>query len=158
MLHSHSILRRQSGKPTTSCYQMKKDILAVLKIWKGYGPMLKPCCSVIKLSVAAALAVCSEPVSHPGHARDGDSSFYRRALFFAAFVPIGFVPFSSARLRLHAALEQVFDSSRKLFQLTLWIGVVCDVILAAQFLTARFSEPVLFIHAPWHIVGWVDLV
>ena len=43
-------------------------------------------CSVIKLPVAAALAVCSEPVSHPGHqqALGMGLFFYRRALFFAA--------------------------------------------------------------------------
>jgi predicted MPP superfamily phosphohydrolase len=82
--------------------------------------------------------------------------FYRRALFFAAFVPIGFVPFSYARLRLHAALEQVFDSSRTLFQVIIWLGVVCDVILASQFLTARFSEPVPVIHAPG--MSWVGSI
>jgi hypothetical protein len=38
-------------------------------------------CSVIKLPVAAALAVCSEPVSHPGHARDGTLLLSSGAVF-----------------------------------------------------------------------------
>ena len=134
---------------------MKKDILAVLKIWKGYGPMLKPFVPSSSYRWLRRWQYALNLFLILGMLGMG-LFFYRRALFFAAFVPIGFVPFSFARLRLHAALEQVFDSSRKLFQLTLWIGVVCDVILAAQFLTARFSEPVLFIHAPG--ISWVGSI
>ena len=82
--------------------------------------------------------------------------FYRRALFFAAFIPIGFVPFSYARLRLHAGLEQVFASSPTLLQFVIWLGVGCDIILISQFLTARFSEPVPVIHAPG--MSWVGSI
>ena len=82
--------------------------------------------------------------------------FYRRALFFAAFVPIGFVPFSYARLRLHAALEQLLGSSPGFFPLAIWLGVGCDLILAAQFLTARLGEPVPLLHAPG--ISWVGAI
>ena len=82
--------------------------------------------------------------------------FYRRALFFTAFVPIGFAPFSYARLRLHAALEQVLGSSSGLFRSTVWLGLACDLILAAQFLTGRWSDELPLLHAPG--VAWVGAI
>ena len=82
--------------------------------------------------------------------------FYRRALFFTAFVPIGFAPFSYARLRLHAALEQTLGSSSGLFRSTLWLGLACDLILATQFLTGRWSDELPLLHAPG--VAWVGAI
>lgn len=85
--------------------------------------------------------------------------FYRRALFFAAFVPIAFVPFSYARLRLHRAIEQLVDSASSypiLFLSSVGCGIVCDIILAAQFLTARSGEGLPVLHAPG--VSWVGAI
>ncbi|MCE2487689.1 MAG: metallophosphoesterase [Desulfurellaceae bacterium] len=82
--------------------------------------------------------------------------FYRRALFFTVLVPIGFAPFSYARLRLHAALEQALGSSGGLFRATRWLGLACDIILAAQFLTGRWSDELPLLHAPG--VSWVGAI
>lgn len=82
--------------------------------------------------------------------------FYRRALFFAAFVPIAFGPFSYARLRLHRAVEQLASSYHILFLSSVGFGIVCDIILAAQFLTARLSEPLLLLHAPG--ISWIGAI
>jgi predicted MPP superfamily phosphohydrolase len=102
--------------------------------------------------------------------------FYRRALFFTVFVPIGFVPFSYARLRLHRATERLLqvwsprrpvkvnDANRLIrkrasFTFFLWsvgFGLVCDVVLAAQFLTARWSDDLPVLHAPG--ISWVGAI
>ncbi len=82
--------------------------------------------------------------------------FYRRALYFSLFVPVGFVPFSYARLRLHAGLERVWGSARHLPQFALWFGLGCDAILAAQFLTARWSDALPVLHAPG--ISWLGAI
>lgn len=82
--------------------------------------------------------------------------FYRRALYFSLFVPVGFVPFSYARLRLHAGLERVWGSARKFPQFALWFGLGCDAILAAQFLTARWSDELPVLHAPG--ISWLGAI
>ena len=85
--------------------------------------------------------------------------FYRRALLFTVFVPIGFVPFSYARLRLHRATErllQVASPGRPMSLLHVGFGLVCDIILAVQFLTARWSDDLPVLHAPG--VSWVGAI
>lgn len=81
---------------------------------------------------------------------------YRRALFFMVFVPVGFVPFSYARLRLHAMLENLLGPSHSFFRFAIWFGVVCDIILAIQFTAARLSDPLPLIHAPG--ISWIGAV
>ena len=61
----------------------------------------------------------------------------RRAFFLMALIPLAFLPFSYARIRLQAALERLLSrqasTARLLFTLTS-LGVMCDVIMVAQLL------------------------
>lgn len=71
----------------------------------------------------------------------------RRALFLAALVPVAFVPFSFARLRLHRALERALATRPRLVAVLAGAGIVFDVILVAQLLTGRASS------SPWILSG-----
>ncbi|HVN84246.1 MAG TPA: metallophosphoesterase [Candidatus Binatia bacterium] len=63
----------------------------------------------------------------------------RLALFVVALVPLAFVPFSYARVRLHRLIEGHFN------RFAMWtvvaIGLGCDAIMAAQMVTARQMRP-----------------
>jgi predicted MPP superfamily phosphohydrolase len=78
----------------------------------------------------------------------------RRAAFLLALVPLVFVPFSYARLRLHRFLETHLGIARVwLFTAT---GVLFDAVMVAQLLTARQPAP------PWILqvtgVMWIGAV
>jgi len=78
----------------------------------------------------------------------------RRAAFLLALVPLVFVPFSYARLRLHRFLETHLAIAR------VWLftamGLLFDAVMVAQLLTAREPAP------PWILqvagVMWIGAV
>jgi predicted MPP superfamily phosphohydrolase len=78
----------------------------------------------------------------------------RRALFLFAMVPLVFVPFSYARLRLHRLLV------RRLAPAFVWplavAGMLCDAIMVAQLLSARHPLGVPLLHVPG--VTWIGAV
>ena len=78
----------------------------------------------------------------------------RRAVFLLAFVPLVFVPFSYARLRLHRFLESHLAPS------TVWLltaaGLVFDAIMVAQLLTARQTAEPSILQASG--VTWIGAV
>jgi predicted MPP superfamily phosphohydrolase len=78
----------------------------------------------------------------------------RRALFLLALVPLVFVPFSYARLRLHRYLE-VHVARTFLWPFTV-TGVLFDAVMAAQLLTARQTAEPSFLQAPG--VTWIGAV
>ena len=64
----------------------------------------------------------------------------RRAFFFLALIPLAFLPFSYARVRLHAFLVQLLSSRVPTAPLRVGLtslGILCDVVMIAQLLTAR---------------------
>lgn len=83
----------------------------------------------------------------------------RRAFFIMALIPLAFLPFSYARVRLQAFLERLLgrreSTARLLFVLT-GLGVACDVIMLAQLLTARAGTPNPFLHGPG--ITWVGAI
>jgi predicted MPP superfamily phosphohydrolase len=78
----------------------------------------------------------------------------RRALFVLALVPLVFVPFSYARLRLHRLLAVQLDPS------SIWIcaaaGLSFDSIMVAQLLTARQPSEISILRAEG--VTWIGAV
>ena len=78
----------------------------------------------------------------------------RRALFVVALVPLVFVPFSYARLRLHRLLAAHLAPS------TIWAcavaGLCFDSIMVAQLLTARQPSEVSILHVEG--VTWIGAV
>jgi predicted MPP superfamily phosphohydrolase len=78
----------------------------------------------------------------------------RRALFVVALVPLVFVPFSYARLRLHRLLAAHLAPS------AIWLcavaGLCLDSIMVAQLLTARQPSEVSILHAEG--VTWIGAV
>jgi len=77
----------------------------------------------------------------------------RRALFFAVLVPVGLAPFAYARLRLFRQFAAAL--SRRGSRQLLGAGIACDVIMAAQLLTAR-SPAAPFLGGP--VIGWIGPV
>jgi predicted MPP superfamily phosphohydrolase len=78
----------------------------------------------------------------------------RRALFLLALVPIVFLPFSYARLRLHRYLTSHTPPSAA------WpiavVGLLLDIVMVAQLLTARGASEVGLLHAPG--ITWTGAV
>ena len=78
----------------------------------------------------------------------------RRAAFLLALVPLVFVPFSYARLRLHRLLETHLGGAR------VWLftamGVLFDAVMVAQLLTARQPAPLWILQATG--VTWIGAV
>ncbi len=75
---------------------------------------------------------------------------YRRVLFLLCLLPIAFTPFSSARLRLHRALERALTSTphtAALLSILAGFGVMLDVVMIAQLLTARLGSPVPILYS-----------
>ena len=73
-----------------------------------------------------------------------------------ALVPIAIVPFSYARLRLHAQCIQMFGSHSALLALFAIFGNLCDAIMIAQILTARSGSPLPFLHSPG--IAWIGTI
>jgi predicted MPP superfamily phosphohydrolase len=83
----------------------------------------------------------------------------RRALFLLALMPIAFVPFSYARLRLHTFLEWLLGShsyAARLSFLLAGLGMFLDVVMVAQLLTARSGSAILALHAAG--ISWVGAI
>lgn len=73
----------------------------------------------------------------------------RRAFFLLALIPLGFFPFSYARVRLQAFLDRLLGaraSTLRLLVVLTGLGVVCDAVMVAQLLTARNENPPLLLH------------
>jgi predicted MPP superfamily phosphohydrolase len=84
---------------------------------------------------------------------------FRRAFFFLILVPIAFVPFSYARLRLHTFLESLLTGHRqtgRLFTLFAVVGVGLDAFTVAQLLTARIGTSVMLLHGPG--IAWAGAI
>jgi predicted MPP superfamily phosphohydrolase len=80
----------------------------------------------------------------------------RRAFFFLALIPLGFLPFSYARVWLQTFLDRLLGaraSTLRLLVILTGLGVVCDVVMIAQFLTARAGTPTLLLHGPR--ISWI---
>lgn len=77
----------------------------------------------------------------------------RRATVLFTLIPVVFLPFSYARLRLHAFLEAHLRPRQMLLFLAL--GLLCDLVMAVQAVFAR-SEPPGWLVAPG--INWVGAV
>jgi hypothetical protein len=80
----------------------------------------------------------------------------RRAFFFLALIPLGFIPFSYARVWLQMFLDRLLGtraSTLRLLVVLTSLGVVCDVVMIAQFFTARAGTPTLLLHGPG--ISWI---
>jgi predicted MPP superfamily phosphohydrolase len=79
---------------------------------------------------------------------------YRRALFLLALVPVVFLPFSYARVRLHRYLAAHLTSTWT--GLVTAAGLLLDAIMVAQLLTGRQTAEVPALHAPG--ITWIGAV
>jgi predicted MPP superfamily phosphohydrolase len=73
----------------------------------------------------------------------------RRAFFLLALIPLAFIPFSYARVWLQMFLDRLLGaraSTLRLLVVLTGLGVVCDVVMIAQLLTARNENPPLLLH------------
>jgi predicted MPP superfamily phosphohydrolase len=83
----------------------------------------------------------------------------RRSLFLLALVPLAFLPFAYARLRLLAFLEQFLCAQLRvprLFSFLVWFGAICDIVMVAQLLTARSEGTLPLLHSPGF--SWVGAI
>ena len=83
----------------------------------------------------------------------------RRAFFILALIPLAFIPFSYARVRLQALLSQLLSkrtSTARVLVVLTSLGIVCDVIMVAQLLTARAGQPNPLLHGPG--IAWVGAI
>ena len=79
------------------------------------------------------------------------------ALFLAALVPLAFVPFSYARLRLQRSIEPALDRLGGAVALAvIAAGIGLDVVMIAQLLTARSAAAVRILRAPG--ISWAGPV
>lgn len=84
---------------------------------------------------------------------------YQRALFLSFLIPVAFAPFSYARLRLHRHLDQALSASPRtapFLSPLAGFGLVLDVVMVAQLLTARFASGVPILHSPG--ISWVGAI
>lgn len=79
-----------------------------------------------------------------------------RAIYLIVMVPVAIVPFSYARLRLHAGLIRRFSPTGLPLLILSLAGMVCDVLMVGQILTSRAGSPLPVLHDP--AVGWVGAV
>jgi predicted MPP superfamily phosphohydrolase len=80
----------------------------------------------------------------------------RRAFFLLALIPLAFIPFSYARVWLQMFLDRLLGaraSTLRLLVVLTGLGVVCDVVMIAQLLTARAETPTLLLHGPG--ISWI---
>jgi predicted MPP superfamily phosphohydrolase len=84
---------------------------------------------------------------------------FRRAFLLLALVPIAFVPFSYARLRLHGYVEQLLRARPRtvsVFFALFGIGVLLDCVMVAQLLTARSGRDIALLYAAG--ISWVGAI
>jgi len=82
--------------------------------------------------------------------------FFRRPLFLLALIPIGFVPFSYARLRFDALLGRLLSSYPPLFLPCVGLGLLLDCVMVAQLLTARSESSIPILHG--QAISWVGAI
>jgi predicted MPP superfamily phosphohydrolase len=83
----------------------------------------------------------------------------RRALVLLALIPLAFLPFSYARVRLHELLVQVLGSRELTAPLgvaLIGLGIVCDVVMIAQLFTARTEQRHSLLHGPG--IAWIGAI
>ncbi len=83
----------------------------------------------------------------------------RRAFFILALIPLAFLPFSYARVRLHAFLVQLLSSREPTAPLRVGLtslGILCDVVMIAQLLTARAGQLNPLLHGPG--IAWIGAI
>jgi predicted MPP superfamily phosphohydrolase len=83
----------------------------------------------------------------------------RRAFFLLVLIPLAFLPFSYARVRLHALLVQLLRSwpSTAPFRVGLIsLGILCDIVMIAQLLTARAGQLHPLLHSPG--IAWIGTI
>jgi predicted MPP superfamily phosphohydrolase len=81
---------------------------------------------------------------------------FRRPLFLLVLIPIGFVPFSYARLRFDALLGRSLSAYPLLFLLCVGLGLLLDCVMVAQLLTARSESSIPLVHGP--AISWVGAI
>ena len=79
-----------------------------------------------------------------------------RAVYLIAMVPVAIMPFSYARLRLHAYSNRLLGSSSLALVGYSVGGMVFDAIMAAQILTARVGSPLPLLHDP--VISWFGAI
>lgn len=79
-----------------------------------------------------------------------------RAIYLIVMVPVAIVPFSYARLRLHACLARRLSPTGRPLLVFGLAGMICDAIMVGQILTSRAGSPLPVLHDP--AVGWVGAV
>jgi predicted MPP superfamily phosphohydrolase len=80
----------------------------------------------------------------------------RRAFFLLVLIPLAFIPFSYARVQLQTFLDRLLSaqaSTMPVLVVLTGLGVVCDVVMIAQLLTARAEKPTLLLHGPG--ISWI---
>lgn len=83
----------------------------------------------------------------------------RRAFFILVLIPLAFIPFSYARVRLQTLLAGLLKgrpSTTKLLFVLTGLGVGCDVVMSTQLLTARSGNPHSFLQGP--VISWIGAV
>lgn len=80
----------------------------------------------------------------------------RRVLFFAVAVPLLFAPFAYARQRLLAVFAEALAGRPGACRVLVGAGVIADLVMSAQLLTARAAEALPVLHG-WGI-EWVGPV
>ena len=83
----------------------------------------------------------------------------RRAFFILALLPLAFLPFSYARVRLHALLVRLLSSRESTASLRVGLaslGILCDGVMIAQLLTARAGQPNPLLHGPG--IAWIGTI
>jgi predicted MPP superfamily phosphohydrolase len=83
----------------------------------------------------------------------------RRALFLLVLLPLAFLPFSYARVRLHGLLVQVLSSREPTAPLAvalMSLGILCDVVMVAQLFTARTEQRHSLLHGPG--IAWIGAI
>jgi predicted MPP superfamily phosphohydrolase len=83
----------------------------------------------------------------------------RRALFLLALLLLAFLPFSYARVRLHALLVQGLSSREPTASVGVALtslGILCDVVMLAQLFTARTAQRHALLHGPG--IAWTGAI
>src|SRR5215212_3448300 len=83
----------------------------------------------------------------------------RRALFLLALLPLAFLPFSYARVRLEAVLVQQLSSGEPTASVGVALtslGILCDAVMIAQLFTARTEHRHPLLHGSG--IAWIGAI